>query len=101
MGSWRSVLRAALIRVAPSLILEAGHVVLTQRTAELTDALSASVGTGLGLSLWKWGESVRDPTDSLRVTRYRVDTQGKAIGDGLFGCRCYLVAMDVIERSSL
>jgi hypothetical protein len=24
------------------------------------------------LALWRWGESVRDPTSSLGVTRYRV-----------------------------
>jgi hypothetical protein len=47
-------------------------VFLPERTAELTDALSASVGAGLGLALLRWGESVRDLTSSLGVTRYRV-----------------------------
>ena len=61
-----------MIGFAVGLILEAGQVFLPERTAELTDALSASVGAGLGLSLWRWGESIRDPTSSLGVTRYRV-----------------------------
>jgi glycopeptide antibiotics resistance protein len=68
----RSILQAALIGFTVGLILEVGQVFLPERTAELTDALSASVGAGLGLALWRWGESVRDPTSSLGVTRYRV-----------------------------
>jgi glycopeptide antibiotics resistance protein len=68
----RSILQAALIGFAVGLILEAGQAFLPERTAELTDALSASVGAGLGLALWRWGESVRDPTNSLGVARYRV-----------------------------
>jgi glycopeptide antibiotics resistance protein len=68
----RSILEAALIGFAVGLILEAGQVFLPERTAELTDALSASVGAGLGLVLWRWGESARDPTSSLGVARYRV-----------------------------
>jgi glycopeptide antibiotics resistance protein len=68
----RSVLQAAVIGFTVGLILEVGQVFLPERTAELTDALSASVGAGLGLALLRWGESVRDPTSSLGVTRYRV-----------------------------
>jgi VanZ family protein len=68
----RSVLQAALIGLAVASIFEAGQVFIPERTAELTDALSASVGTGLGLALWRWGESVRDPTSSQGVARYRV-----------------------------
>jgi VanZ family protein len=68
----RSVLQAAVIGFTVGLILEVGQLFLPERTAELTDALSASVGAGLGLALLRWGESVRDPTSSLGVTRYRV-----------------------------
>jgi VanZ like family len=68
----RSIIQVAMIGFAVGLILEVGQVFLPERTAELTDALSASVGAGLGSSLWKWGESVRDPSNSLGVTRYRV-----------------------------
>jgi glycopeptide antibiotics resistance protein len=68
----RSILQAAVIGFTVGLILEVGQLFLPERTAELTDALSASVGAGLGLALLRWGESVRDPTSSLGVTRYRV-----------------------------
>jgi hypothetical protein len=51
-----------------------GQVFLPERTAELTDALSASVGAGLEFSLWRWRESVRDQTNSLGVKRYRVES---------------------------
>ena len=68
----RSILQVILIGCAVGLVLEAGQVFLPERTAELTDVLSASVGAGLGLALWRWGESVRDPTNSLGVARYRV-----------------------------
>ena len=68
----RSILQVAVVGFAVGLVLEAGQVFLPERTAEITDALSASVGAGIGLALWRWGESVRDPTNSLGVTRYRV-----------------------------
>ncbi len=68
----RSILQAVLIGFAVVLVLEAGQLFLPERTAELTDALSAAVGAGLGLALWRCGESVRDPTNSLGHARYRV-----------------------------
>jgi glycopeptide antibiotics resistance protein len=68
----RSIMQAALIGFIVGLVMETGQVFLPERTAELTDALSASVGAGLGLALWRWGESVRDPTSSLGVARYHV-----------------------------
>jgi hypothetical protein len=43
---------------------------IVDRTSEITDALTAGFGTGLGFGLWRWGESIRDP--SRGVVRYRV-----------------------------
>ena len=51
-------------------VLEAGQLFIVDRTSEITDALSAGFGAGLGFGLWRWGESIRDP--SRGVARYRV-----------------------------
>ena len=68
----RSIIQTILIGLAFGLVLEIGQVFLPARTAELTDALSAAVGSGLGFALWRWAESLRDPTSSYGSTRYRV-----------------------------
>jgi glycopeptide antibiotics resistance protein len=52
------------------IVLEAGQLFLVDRTSEITDALSAAFGAGLGSWLWRRGESIRDP--SRGVARYRV-----------------------------
>jgi VanZ family protein len=52
------------------IILEFGQAFLPTRTPDVTDALSAAAGAGLGLSLWRWGEWAR--TSSIGVARYRV-----------------------------
>jgi|SRR5271165_1207721 len=51
-------------------VLETGQLFIVDRTSEITDALSAGFGAGLGFRLWRWGESIRDP--SRGVARYRV-----------------------------
>jgi VanZ family protein len=69
--SWRqSFLAAVLIGLGFGVVLELGQVFLPDRKADVSDAISAAAGAGVGLALWRWGESVR--TSSLGVTRYRV-----------------------------
>jgi glycopeptide antibiotics resistance protein len=69
--SWRqSFLGAVLTGLALGVVLEFGQVFLPSRSADVTDALSAAAGTGLGLALWRWGEWAR--TSSMGVARYRV-----------------------------
>jgi VanZ family protein len=69
-SSWQSVAGAALIGLGCGFMLEFGQIFLPDRTAELTDVLTASVGAGLGAALWRWGESLR--ISSQGVARYRV-----------------------------
>jgi len=52
------------------LLLESGQVFLPDRTADMSDAISAAAGAGLGLALWRWGEFARN--SSMGVTRYRI-----------------------------
>jgi VanZ family protein len=69
--SWRqSFLSAVMIGFSVAVVLEFGQAFLPARTADVSDAISAAAGTGLGLALWRWGESAR--TSSMGVTRYRV-----------------------------
>jgi VanZ family protein len=69
--SWRqSFLGVALIGLGIGAGLEIGQVFLPARTADLTDALSAAAGAGLGWSLWRWGEALQK--SSQGAARYRV-----------------------------
>jgi VanZ family protein len=70
-GWWRcSFFVALLIGLCTGVLFEFGQAFLPDRTADISDAISASAGTGLGLALWRWGESVRK--SSVGVIRYRV-----------------------------
>jgi glycopeptide antibiotics resistance protein len=60
---------AVLIGLGLGLILEFGQAFLP-RTADISDAISAAAGAGLGWGLWRWGESAK--TSSMGVARYRV-----------------------------
>jgi glycopeptide antibiotics resistance protein len=71
----RSIGQAALIGLAIGLVLEAGQLFLPVRTAELTDALLSAAGCAGGLALWRWGESIRDPTSSYGTVRYKIGPQ--------------------------
>ncbi len=71
-----SVWNAATIGFALGLILELGQLFLLDRTCEITDALSAGFGAGLGVWLWRWGESLRDPSQG--VIRYRIGTGNRS-----------------------
>ena len=69
--SWRrSFVSATLIGLSLGVLFEIGQVFLPDRVADISDALSAAAGSGLGLALWRWGESVR--RSSMGVSRYRV-----------------------------
>jgi VanZ family protein len=68
--SRKSIRRASVLGLAFGLVLEAGQLVLADRTAEITDALSAGAGAALGAWLWGWGTSIRDQAIGYR--RYRV-----------------------------
>ena len=69
--SWRQTLqRTVLFGFGLGLLLESGQVLLPDRSPDMSDAISAAVGAGLGLALWRWGESARN--SSIGVTRYRV-----------------------------
>ena len=69
--SWRqSFLTAILIGFSFGLVLELGQAFLPDRTPDVSDAISAAAGAGLGLALWRWGEFAR--TSSMGATRYRV-----------------------------
>ena len=69
--SWRQTfLRTVLVGFGLGLLLEAGQVFLPDRTADMSDAISAAAGAGLGSALWRWGQFARN--SSMGVARYRV-----------------------------
>jgi VanZ family protein len=69
--SWRQTfLRTVLFGFALGLLLEFGQVFLPDRTADMSDAISAAAGAGLGSALWRWGQFARN--SSMGVARYRV-----------------------------
>jgi VanZ family protein len=69
--SWRqSFLNAVLIGFGFGAVLELGQDFLPDRSVDVSDAISAAGGSGLGFALWRWGESVR--RSSMGATRYRV-----------------------------
>ena len=71
--TWRhSFLGAILIAFVVGAILEFGQVFLPDRSTDVSDAISAAIGSGFGFALWRWGESQR--TSSMGATRYRVAT---------------------------
>jgi VanZ family protein len=69
--SWRrSFLSVILIALAIGGALELGQAFVADRTVDISDALSAAAGAGLGFALWRWGEYARN--SSFGATRYRV-----------------------------
>jgi glycopeptide antibiotics resistance protein len=64
-----SVRRLAAIGLGLGLILEAGQLVLADRTADLTDALSAAAGAAIGVMLCRWKGWCRDRSDCTREQR--------------------------------
>ena len=69
--SWRQSFAGALLMgLGVGLVLEVGQAFLPGRTADISDALSAAAGAGLGFAFWRWGEWAR--TSSTGIARYRV-----------------------------
>jgi glycopeptide antibiotics resistance protein len=69
--SWRqSFFGVILIGLVIATVLEVGQVFVPRRTPDISDVLSAAAGAGLGLAIWRWGESAR--TTSMGVARYRI-----------------------------
>ena len=64
------VRRALVFGLGVGLVLEAGQLGLADRTAEITDALSAGAGAVLGVLLWRWAVSIR--TTSAGHARYKI-----------------------------
>ncbi len=54
-----SALRAAAVGLGLGLVLEAGQLALVDRTADVTDSLSAGAGAAVGVALCRWAESRR------------------------------------------
>jgi glycopeptide antibiotics resistance protein len=69
----QSTLGAAVLGSGGGFVLEFGQIFLPARTAEVTSVLIAATGAGLGVALWRWGESMHH--SSLGVARYRVGPQ--------------------------
>ena len=69
--SWRQTfMGTVLVGFGAGVLLESGQVFLPDRTADISDAISAAAGAGLGWALWRWGEFARN--SSMGVVRYRV-----------------------------
>lgn len=62
--------RALIVGLGLGLVLEVGQLGLAERTAEITDALSAGAGALLGARLWRWAVAIR--TSSAGHARYRI-----------------------------
>jgi VanZ family protein len=72
---WRISFPAAVaIGLAAGVAFEFGQAFLPGRSVDISDAISAATGTGLGLALWRWGESLQK--SSQGVIRYRVGSRG-------------------------
>jgi glycopeptide antibiotics resistance protein len=69
----QSTLGAALIGLGGGFVFEFGQIFLPARTAELTSVLMAAGGAGLGVALWRWGESLH--YSSQGAARYRIGPQ--------------------------
>jgi VanZ family protein len=77
--SWRqSFLGVISIGLVLATVLEIGQVFIPGRTPDISDVLSAAAGAGLGLALWRWGESAR--TTSMGVARYRIHPRTGLLG---------------------
>jgi VanZ family protein len=77
--SWRqSFLGVILIGMVFATVLETGQVFVPGRTPDISDVLSAAAGAGLGLVIWRWGESAR--TTAKGVARYRIHPRTGLLG---------------------
>jgi glycopeptide antibiotics resistance protein len=69
----QSIAGATLIGLGGGFVLEFGQIFLPARTAEVTSVLMAAVGAGLGVALWRWGESLHDSRQG--IAQYRIGPQ--------------------------
>lgn len=77
--SWRqSFVGVILIGIVFATVLETGQVFVPGRTPDISDVLSAAAGAGLGLVIWRWGESAR--TTAKGAARYRIHPRTGLLG---------------------
>jgi VanZ family protein len=69
----QSITGAALIGLGAGFVLEFCQIFLPARTVEVTSVLMSAAGAGLGVALWRWGESLHH--SSQGVARYRIGPQ--------------------------
>ena len=67
---WLPPWRALVVGLGLGLVLEVGQLGLAERTAEITDALSAGGGALLGALLWRRAVAIR--TSSVGPAHYRI-----------------------------
>jgi glycopeptide antibiotics resistance protein len=66
----QSFVWALILGFCFGLVLEIGQAFIPDRSADISDAISAGLGAVAGWALWRWGEWTR--TSSIGTTRYRV-----------------------------
>ena len=66
----QSLVGALIFGFCFGVVLEIGQAYIPDRSADISDAISAAAGTVTGWALWRWGEWTR--TSSVGTTRYRV-----------------------------
>jgi glycopeptide antibiotics resistance protein len=77
--SWRqSFFGVVLIGLMLATVLEIGQIFIPGRASDISDVISAAAGSGLGLALWRWGESAR--TTSMGIARYRIHPRTGLLG---------------------
>jgi glycopeptide antibiotics resistance protein len=81
--SWRRSFAGGLvIGLGCGFVLEFGQVFLPDRTADLTDVLTAAAGAGLGVVLWRWGESLRRSTRGIASAPPRASGAAAGVDPG-------------------
>lgn len=66
----QSFVSALILGLSFGVVLEIGQAFIPDRSADISDAISAGLGAVAGWTLWRWGEWTR--TSSIGTTRYRV-----------------------------
>jgi glycopeptide antibiotics resistance protein len=66
----QSLVGALILGLSFGLLLEIGQAFIPDRSADISDAISAGLGAVAGWTVWRWGEWTR--TSSIGTTRYRV-----------------------------
>jgi glycopeptide antibiotics resistance protein len=66
----QSLVGALIVGFFFGVVLEIGQAFIPDRSADISDAISAGAGAVAGWALWRWGEWTR--MSSIGTTRYRV-----------------------------